>query len=84
MTEVYCPTCERLLVRTNPNGSFLLAGQANVTAEVPIPLDVDPASLPVQLPIGILPLSVRCLRCHPEDTPGPQRSWRTWLRDLFG
>ena len=65
MTEIHCPTCERLLVRTHADGSFDLAGQATIAGEVPIPVDIDPAGLPIALPTEVFPLSARCLRCHP-------------------
>ena len=82
MTEVYCPTCQRLLVRAHPDGSFDLAGQTRVSGDVPIPADVTTADLPLRLRTDVVALSARCLRCHPDPVLPRPAWWRrlgSWL-----
>ncbi len=70
MTEVRCPTCDRMLIREHSDGSFDLAPQAMVTAAAEIPVDAIERGDPWSVAASPAPLSARCLRCHPDhDLP---------------
>jgi hypothetical protein len=80
MSEIRCPTCDRMLVREKPDGSVDLGPEASVTLEASITEEQLQAALSgnwVPARATALPLSARCLVCHPEVPP-----LRWWWRAL--
>lgn len=70
MTDVRCPTCDRMLLHDHGDGSFDLAADAEVAAEYFEPIDgFSPEDAGKVLPLSALPMSARCLRCHPRPAP---------------